>query len=343
MTIVDAVHQIVDDVLWPASASIDRADTIPPSHLQALADAGLFGVLGKPPIGLGLQPVAARQIQRALGRGCAATTFVYAQHHGLVGQLNHTKNLELHHRWQAKLCGGQALAGIMFAHLRRPGPPVLEARRRHTDDGWVVSGHAPWATSWGLAEVFLVAARAGTDQIVWFVVERDVPKMKATLIELPVLMASRTARIHFDDLVVDDADVVSVMELDEWTGPDLLRAASPNPAALGVGDRALVLLDQYCGDTARRARGRWDEIAGRAEDSNRQVDRGEGTLAGHSAIRAQVMGEIVALSTALLAACGGRGVELAQPAQRLCREAMFYVVQAQTEVGRDATLRHLIP
>ena len=41
----------------------------------------------------------------------------------------------------------------------------------------------------------------------------------------------------------------------------------------------------------------------------------------------------------LLAAVGGRGMDLGHPAQRLAREADFYVVQAQTPDGRTATLR----
>ena len=342
MTIVETAQKLADDLLWPTAASVDRANTIPASHLKALAEANLFSVAGKPPFGLGAQPVDARRVHRQLGGGCAATTFVYAQHHGLVGQLNHTENQALSDRWHSKLCNGEALAGIMFAHLRRPGPPVLTAQRNSTDDGWVIDGHAPWATSWGLADVFLVAARTSDDKIVWFVVNENEPALASTLIELPVLMASRTARITFDGLGVSDSDVVSVMDLDEWVGPDLLRAASPNPAALGVGDRALGLLDQYSSETARRAKQRWVDVSSRAEESNLKVDNGQGTIAGHSAIRAEVMKEIVTLSTALLAASGGRGVEVANPAQRLCREAMFYIVQAQTEAGRAATLEQLI-
>ena len=58
-------------------------------------------------------------------------------------------------------------------------------------------------------------------------------------------------------------------------------------------------------------------------------------------------------STVLLAASGGRGMGLAHPAQRLVREAAFYVVQAMTEDGRRAALdpssivfdesRHAVP
>ncbi|MGA9276625.1 MAG: hypothetical protein WBV89_06710, partial [Ilumatobacter sp.] len=46
-------------------------------------------------------------------------------------------------------------------------------------------------------------------------------------------------------------------------------------------------------------------------------------------------------TTGLLAAVGGAGMDLRHPAQRLAREADFYVIQAQTTDGRAATLRSL--
>ena len=44
-------------------------------------------------------------------------------------------------------------------------------------------------------------------------------------------------------------------------------------------------------------------------------------------------------TAALLASVGGSSMDLAHPAQRLARESLFYVVQAQTSDGRTATLR----
>jgi hypothetical protein len=49
------------------------------------------------------------------------------------------------------------------------------------------------------------------------------------------------------------------------------------------------------------------------------------------------------LCTALLAATGGAAMESGHPAQRLSREALFYVIQAQSGDGRAAMLRRLRP
>jgi len=343
MTTVETARTIADDLLWNSATSVDKAASIPDSHFQTLATAGLFGTGGMEPPGSATDAPTTRMIQRILGSGCGATTFVFAQHHGLVGQLNHTTNQTLRTRWYGRLCRGEALAGIMFAHLRRPGAPVLSALRNPADDGWVISGHAPWATSWNIADVYLIAAMAPGQRVVWFVAELpgNHRTIEAELIELPVLMATRTARVTFDELSVPDADVVSVMERHAWAERDLLRAASPNPAALGLGDRVLSLLEAVAPRVASRVGAQWQDLVGRAEESGAQVDQGAGTEREHSEVRAEVMESIVRLATALLAAEGGRGVELSNPTQRLFREAMFYIVQAQTTAGRTATLDRL--
>ena len=57
-----------------------------------------------------------------------------------------------------------------------------------------------------------------------------------------------------------------------------------------------------------------------------------------AATRAETLMAVQHLTTALLAAVGGRAMERGHPAQRLSREAQFYVIQAQNEDGRRAML-----
>jgi hypothetical protein len=66
---------------------------------------------------------------------------------------------------------------------------------------------------------------------------------------------------------------------------------------------------------------------------------GDGDIAVASDHRAACLDLARRSTTALLAATGGRGMDLGHPAQRLAREADFYVIQAQTVDGRAATLR----
>jgi hypothetical protein len=84
-------------------------------------------------------------------------------------------------------------------------------------------------------------------------------------------------------------------------------------------------------DRERRAQ-MYDELLDAAVDSDDYIERASDHRATciHLALRS---------TTALLAAVGGRGMDLGHPAQRLAREAAFFVIQAQTADGRAAALR----
>ena len=77
--------RIADDVLWPRAQEVDQASSIPVEHLRTLADAGLHGLAAPAELGgLGAPPVVQRAVMRRLARGCGATAFCFAQHHGVV-------------------------------------------------------------------------------------------------------------------------------------------------------------------------------------------------------------------------------------------------------------------
>jgi len=340
--LLERVADVANAVLWPAAQEVDRAPAIPRSHFDALADLGLFGQAAPPELGgLGLAPPDTRRMLRLIGSGCAATGFAFAQHQGLVGALVRTANAGLRERWLAPLCR-RTLAGIAFAHVRRSGPPVLRAAP--LDGGaWLIEGEAPWVTSWGLAEVFLVAAAAPHDRLVWFVVPgAEVPGLVASEpLALAVLSATATVRLRFDGYRVPAAEVVEIVDRGPWSVSDRRAAARPNPLCLGVGDRALAQLAGAEPAAAETLRPWWEEVSARAEGAALLVDRQQGEPAELAAARAESITGVQRLTTALLAAVGGGGALLTHPAQRLAREALFYVVQAQNADGRRATLESL--
>jgi alkylation response protein AidB-like acyl-CoA dehydrogenase len=332
------VAVVADTVLWPAAQVVDRAPILPWSHLEAIAELGLFGQAAPPELGgLGLPAAVARSALRLLGSGCGATGFAFAQHHGVVAALARTANTALRRRWLGPLCGS-TLAGIAFAHVRRLGSAAVTATR--TNRGWRIHGEAPWATSWGLAELFLVAAVTGEDRILWFLVPgQPAPGFSASeRLDLMVLGASATVRLRFDGLEVADEAVVEISNRPGWQVDDRRAAARPNPLCLGVGDRSLSLLAELAPESAVALEPVWVDVARRAEAACAAVDGGTNDVAGVAAMRAETVATVQRLTTATLAAAGGRGAEASHPAQRLAREALFYVVQAQNADGRQATL-----
>src|SRR5439155_24530521 len=130
-------------------------------HLRALADAGLFGLFAPDPVPA---PVA-RQVFEILAGACGVTFFVWVQHHAPVRLLSASPNAGLRDRLLPPLSSGQLLGGVAFAPLRRPGPPAVVARPAR--GGYLLSGEAPWVSSWGLAGVFAVAALVDDDRVVF--------------------------------------------------------------------------------------------------------------------------------------------------------------------------------
>ena len=281
----------------------------------------------------------------AVGSGCGATFFVWVQHHGVVRALRSSSNDSLVEEHLAGFCAGRSLAGTAFAHVRRTGSPAISATR--IDGGWRLDGHAPWATSWGLAEWFSVAAESPDGELVWSLVPgTGASGVSATALALPVFGATATVAVRFDGCVVSDDQIIAVEAAESWRRADRRHAALGQPAVLGVADRARSLLaEQHDSDAALVADALGAEIAARWAIDDVLVDAlagGDDVVAEASDHRAACLDLARRATTALLAAVGGRGMELSHPAQRLAREADFYVIQAQTADGRAATLRSVV-
>ncbi|MFK8023392.1 MAG: hypothetical protein AB8G26_05440 [Ilumatobacter sp.] len=343
-----AARTVADEVLFPHAQRVDRS-TVPREHLDALADAGLFDLAE-------LTPSEMRRVVATIGGGCGATFFVWVQHHGVVRNLASSANDRLRDALLDDFRTGRRLAGVAFAHVRRPGAAAVRATR--SAGSWRLDGHAPWATSWGLADRFCVAAVSDDDEMVWVMLPgHGAPGMTSTPLELSVFAATGTVALDFDSCQVDDTDVVAVSDVHDWRDGDRRRAAIGQPAVLGVAERAVRLLaglGPEAGETAQRLSDeiveRWaiddDMLTAAASTPMSVVDSAdraalETFVADASDHRAACLDIGRRATTALLAACGGAGMDLAHPAQRLARESTFYVIQAQTADGRSATLRSL--
>lgn len=144
-----------------------------------------------------------------------------------------------------------------------------------------------------------------------------------------------------------------------WREADRRTASIGNPAVLGVADRAIRLLSAAARSPADIAlatsRALREELIALWSDDDALSTRVSGfddgidgafdddiddDIATASAHRARCLELGQRSTTALLAATGGAGMDLRHSAQRLAREALFYVIQAQTNDGRSATLEH---
>lgn len=320
MDIAKVAERFADEVLVPVANSTDAAGIVPASVLDALASAGLYGVVAPREVG-GLDADFGTMcaVLEALSGGCLSTAFVWMQHTSVVRALAASINTELTARWLAPLARGEARAGLALGGAL-PRPAMRAVR---DGDNWVVEGVSPFVSGWGLVDVVHAAVLAG-DEVVWLLIDaREGPELQAERLRLIALDATATVRLSFRGLRVPAGRVTGAHPAGERSSPELLRTHACLP--LGVASRCLRLLGPGPLDA---------ELASvRAE-----LDRlGPGTavaraLAGELAVRA---------ATALMTAEGSRSLLAGGHAQRLVREALFTEVYALRPASKDALLARL--
>jgi len=323
---VTVARRLADEVLWPAAQDIDRALSVPEAVLDALADAGLYGLLGPVEMGgLGAGPDVTAAVFEALGGGSLATAFVWVQHHTTVRAIAESTD-ELRHEWLPGLCSGRTRSGVAVAALRRPGPPAMVAEPDGA--GVVLHGFAPWVTGWGLIDVVLVAARDGED-VLWVLVEATTgPAVQAQRLALAAVDSSSTVKLNIDGLSVPASRIVGRQPYSDWRAGEAPGLTRSGFLAIGVAQRCVGLLGDQAGDLSRMV----DQARRRLFAVDRKAVVAARVEASLTSVRA---------ATALVAAGGGSSIEADHPAQRLAREAMFLLVFAQTEEIRRSQVQDL--
>jgi alkylation response protein AidB-like acyl-CoA dehydrogenase len=332
--VLERAIEIAEDVLFPAAAEVDRADRVPRSQLDLLADEGFYGLFdlrrpevqapGEPSLTdvLGSDPALGARIVEVLAGGCLATTFVWMQHHGAVRAATASATPGVPEKWAEPLRRGQRRAGVSLAGVW-PGPPVLRARR--VDGGYLLDGDAPWVTGWDMIDTLYVAARDG-DMIVFALLDAvPGPTLTATLLDLVAVQASRTTQVRFEAHFVPDDRVTGLLPHAAWPAIDAAGLRLNGSLALGVAARCCRLMGPGPLDAELDA-------ARAALDAGVDVPAAR-AVAAELALRA---------AAALTVTTGSRAVLVGEHAQRLVREATFLLVFGSRPAIRTALVDRLI-
>jgi alkylation response protein AidB-like acyl-CoA dehydrogenase len=321
-SVLATAQHLADDVLFPAALRTDAARVLPVELLDALAEAGLYGVAGPAWAG-GLDadfPTMCAVVE-ALASGCLTTAFVWAQHLG--GVMAAARSDTAVRDWTAALCRGELRAGMALGGAL-PGPPAMRALA--AEDGWTFTGSSPFVSGWERIDVMHTAARTEDGRLVWaFVDARPSETLAVERLELVALDATNTVRVDLRDHPVPADRVTSVSPFGERPSPpELLRMHAS--FALGVTARCCRLLGPTPLDAdLTRLRAELDRL----EPERIQALRG---AAGELAVRA---------ASALVVSGGSRSLLRASQEQRLAREAIFVLVYALRPGSKEAVLQDL--
>lgn len=322
--LIDAAIELADQHLFPKANDVDRAGVLPTKQLDVLAEAGMYGLFSPSEVGgLSADRATIHRVHETIAGGCLTTAFVWTQHGG-PARATALAAGPMHDAWAARLATGEARGGVAFAHLLRPGPPLIRATE--SAGGWTFAGTAPFVSGWGNIDVVLTAARHG-DNVIWALLDAtDGPTLRSDRLHLAAIDSSITVELTFTDHAVMAEQITHVETFDDWlTGyKDGLR--TNGSLALGITGRCLQLLGPSPLD---------DEFAiARAE-----LDAA--TAEQMPDARSQAATLAVRAASALVSASGGSAVLLGHHAQRLAREAMFLLVQGQTPEIKAHNVRRL--
>ena len=110
---IAAAVRLATELLEPAAPEVDRT-SVPRSHLDALAAAGLLGLHGPGSVGRAAVPLpAARAVEKILAGADPATWLVQAQHQTPVALLGAADGPV--RRWLQPLATGELIAGGIAA------------------------------------------------------------------------------------------------------------------------------------------------------------------------------------------------------------------------------------
>ncbi|MCU1691128.1 MAG: acyl-CoA dehydrogenase [Frankiales bacterium] len=328
----EAARALADDLLRPQAERVD-VEGVPRSHLDAVARAGLYGP--QPP------PVA-REVTELLAGADGSTWFVVTQHGLPLLQAG-----EAQHPSLPGLVDGSTPAGVAFAHVRRPGRPAVTVTR--DGSGWRFDGAVDWTTGWGVVDLLLLGGTTDDGRLVFALLPAvDQPGLTTAPLQLAAMGGTRTVRLVLEGLRVDDAAVTLVADRGGWLAADALKTANVGPHTFGLLRETVRRLrataerreDATAASLAERLDARTEELRGSAYVLLDDVAPAE-RLDERLALRATALQLAVTATSGLVTATGGSAMSLSAPPQRLAREALFHLVQAQTAPVRAATLRAL--
>lgn len=363
--ILATAQRTAETVLGPNAQASDLAAGPNHENFRALAESGLLGMsLPREYGGLDASGAIQREVTQILASYCGVTTFIQAQHHGPSRMILNGPNEALKASLLPDLASGKKMCAVSFAHLRRPGPPVLHATP--TEGGYRLDGINPWVTGWGLMTQVVMGATLPDGRFVYLWVpgnRADFPEIFADVapkddnwghlhasgpLSLCAMNASATVELTCENLFVPQSHWLSESDRETMQRNDRNGVLGATTMPMGCTRGSIRLLNT----TAERRH--LPAIAHAAsvldcelQKVNRETTEWnalttEANFFAHAIhLRAQTIDLAVRAAMAAVAANSGAANNLSHPAQRLYREAMFYVIQAQTADVMDATLARL--
>jgi alkylation response protein AidB-like acyl-CoA dehydrogenase len=320
--------------------------------IEVLREAGCWGAsIAKQYGGRADSPAGRFETYEAVAAGSLTMALVLTQHDAACELLGDCENPALAGRLLPAFASGELLTTVGISQLttsRRGSGPAMRAERGN--DSFQMTGLMPWVTSARFADYVVTGAVLQDGQQILACIPLDAAGVRiGQPMRLMALDASWTSEVYCDDVEVRP----------EWLmrGPCEKVLASRAPvkgftvSAVGIGMAGALLdmirqkgpsLGPSYAEIEAAMTDRYNGLRGRlftAADSL-SAPAGENPA---MAIRTEVNDLLVRLAGTCLTVAKGTGYTAGHPAQRLVREAMFFLVWSAPTDVQVGTLQRLWP
>jgi len=334
-------------LLSAATGDLDRSQSWPAEQFGWLDETGVLGwTIPEEFGGGGITSAELVSGYEQLASACLTTTFVLTQRNGAIQRVAGSPNEAVKTALLPGLVHADLFATVGISHLttsrQHLAKPVVTVRE--TDAGFVYNGTIPWVTGAKHAD-YIVAGGALEDgrQTLAAIDAKDPGVNCGQPVEMMALTASQTGAVQLKDVEVPREMLIAgpVEKVMKQTSGG---AGSFTTSALALG-MAHAAVAQLADEASRRpdlqsVYQQFAADAGQLSTDLYSASTGDES-GGHTAESLRQRANSLALRStqAVLTATKGAGFVAGHPAQRMVREAMFFLVWSCPQPVAAAALR----
>ena len=153
---LEAIEQIINDVIAPNAVETDRNGAYPRAALQAMGKAGLLGLISKEVGGMGHAHRAAVEVVERIGNACASTGMVVCMHYAGTAVIEAYGQRET----REAIARGEHVTTLAFSESGSRShfwAPLSTATK--TANGIQLDAKKSWATSAGQADSYVWSSK----------------------------------------------------------------------------------------------------------------------------------------------------------------------------------------
>jgi alkylation response protein AidB-like acyl-CoA dehydrogenase len=320
------------------AGELDRTGGWPADDLRDLGGIGAWRWFVPVEFGgEGVDPIELHLRYEAIASASLSTALVVSQRDSAVGLIEGSENQELREELLPALGRGEFYTTIGIAQLTTSRQAGLRATA--DGDGFRLDGAIPWSTGAGKARFIVAGAVTEDGQQILFVLSDDSPGARiCPPMELVSLRSSWTTRIELNSVQLAKRQILR--------GP-VSKALSGRSKGIPLGQTFLAFglcrgaLELMATDRSERAQSLHASLSGQLADlrnSVLEVCRGRQETDAGPKLRAACNDLTLRITQSLVTLRKGSALLSDDPAQRLAREALFFLVWSCPDPVIDCTI-----